>query len=118
MLLGLAGGGEGGSGRANLASFDFSSDPKIKIAALDNETQNVLILAEGNHDRETKDIATGIKVTITNSDGSTAPVADISLSEGNDNEEDNLFILKKGQIYIKEGTPEKDKTKFDFESKP
>lgn len=118
LLLGLAGGGGGGSGRANLASFDFSSDPKIKIAALDNETQNVLILAEGNHDSETKDIATGIKVTITNSDGSTVPVADISLSEGNDNEEDNLFILKKGQIYIKEGTPEKDKTKFDFESKP
>ena len=118
LLLGLAGGGGGGSGRANLASFDFSCDPKIKIAALDNETQNVLILAEGNHDSETKDIATGIKVTITNSDGSTVPVADISLSEGNDNEEDNLFILKKGQIYIKEGTPEKDKTKFDFESKP
>ena len=118
LLLGLAGGGGGGSGRANLASFDFSSDPKIKIAALDNETQNVLILAEGNHDSETKDIATGIKVTITNSDGSTVPVADISLSEGNDNEDDNLFILKKGQIYIKEGAPEKDKTKFDFESKP
>ena len=124
LLLALAGGGGGGSGRANLAGINISSDPKIKIATLDNEpatandTPNVLILAEGNHGSEGKDIATGIKVTITNSDGSAVPVADISLSEGNDNEDDNLFILKKGQIYIKEGAPEKDKTKFDFESKP
>ena len=52
------------------------------------------------------------------SPGHVGVLGDISLSEANDNEKDNLFILKKGQIYIKEGTPEKDKTKFDFESKP
>ncbi|MDC1135546.1 calcium-binding protein [Alphaproteobacteria bacterium] len=46
------------------------------------------------------------------------PASDITLSDGNNDEEDDLFILKGNQLYIKAGAPEEGKTKFDFESNP
>ena len=123
LLLGLAGGG-GGSGRANQSGITITDGGRSDFATLEDaaitsiDAPKVLNLTEGNHGSEDSDIATSISIAITNSDGSALPASDITLSDGNDDEEDDLFILKGNQLYIKAGAPEEGKTKFDFESNP
>ncbi len=124
LLLGLAGGGGGGSGRANQSGITITDGGRSDFATLEDaaitsiDAPKVLNLTEGNHGSEDSDIATSISIAITNSDGSALPASDITLSDGNDDEEDDLFILKGNQLYIKAGAPEEGKTKFDFESNP
>jgi len=125
LLLGLAGGGGGGgSGRANQSDITITDGGRSDFATLEDaattsiDAPKVLNLTEGNHGSEDSDIATSISIAITNSDGSALPASDITLSDGNDDEEDDLFILKGNQLYIKAGAPEEGKTKFDFESNP
>ena len=124
LLLGLAGGGGGVSGRANQSGITITDGGRSDFATLEDaattsiDAPKVLNLTEGNHGSEDSDIATSISIAITNSDGSALPASDITLSDGNDDEEDDLFILKGNQLYIKAGAPEEGKTKFDFESNP